>query len=267
MRYVNPVHSCTDNPLYSFYIPIVAYAWRKLGVIYPFFFLPKEKSKSMQLAMDYSGSISWWDLDYAADRQPTYFQCARLFPLTTAYLNKEDHYFIISDIDMIAFKPLIDAIESKLTTDNFVIAGADLTPESQYPMCYAAATVKTWEKVFGTATTEQALSKLLDEIKVDNMRGNFWCKDQETLKNTVDNSGVEIVKIDRRISNTQRTARNRADRDGRNFENNGLWDAHLKRPGYSEENFKTILSLLKEQYPQDNFDWLIEYRNKFVELL
>lgn len=259
--------SCTDNPLYSFYIPIVALAWRMLGVTYPCFIIPEKRSKAMQYAIDSAGSINWIETKFKKDREITYFQVARL--LHNGASGGYNDYVITSDIDMIAFRPLIDAIERQLTLQNFVIVGADLTPESQYPMCYAAAYERTWDKVFNPdrLSFEELLEKNAGHVEGDNIRGNFWCLDQEILKNTVDNSGVDVAKIDRRISDSQRTARNRADRDGWNFDNKGLWDSHLKRPGYENDNVKTIIDLLKAQHPKENFDWISEYRNLFVTLL
>jgi hypothetical protein len=125
-----------------------------------------------------------------------------------------------------------------------------------------------WRKVMGDHNSiHAAVEDLLGKEDCENMRGNLWCRDQETIYNNIIKSGLPYTLHDRRKSDTNRTARNRADRDGWQYDVNGLVDAHLLRPGYEPENFSKILTLFKEVYPQENFQWMVDYRNLFVSLL
>ena len=44
-------------------------------------------------------------------------------------------------------------------------------------------------------------------------------------------------------------------------------DFHMPRPGYEEKNFKIILKVLQYHYPNENFQWLIDFTNEFKKLL
>jgi hypothetical protein len=68
----------------------------------------------------------------------------------------------------------------------------------------------------------------------------------------------------------ERFATNRLDRDDAYLLerlNPDIIDYHLPRPGYEENNFNQIMTVLKYHYPNDNFDWLIEYREQYIKLL
>jgi hypothetical protein len=86
------------------------------------------------------------------------------------------------------------------------------------------------------------------------------------LKKKLDESGLEIVHHKRSNGQTQ-FAQRRADRDGWSFDPMDIIDAHLPRPLTDEENFNKVLELFKIKYPNDTFEWLIEYRNKYIQLL
>jgi hypothetical protein len=44
-------------------------------------------------------------------------------------------------------------------------------------------------------------------------------------------------------------------------------DAHVWRPGFTDENFPKILHLMQFMFPDENFDWLISYTNAYKQLL
>jgi hypothetical protein len=135
-------------------------------------------------------------------------------------------------------------------------------------MCYASAEVKVWRDLMGIKgfTYQECLDNLLGDIDSETMRGDYWSKDQEELYNKTWRCANMI---NRAIPGTQ-FAENRVDRDDINWRSYcgpDLIDAHLWRPGYEENNFKNIMELLKIQYPEDNFQWLIDYRNEYIKLL
>ena len=231
--------STTMNPLYKFFEPIVEWSWKKKGI------------KCITMTVDMEDK----------NREATYSQCIRLF----GYLHtdiKEDETVVTGDIDMAYFGDMI------IDSPDIHIYGADLCNEGQFPICYIAMSKTNWRKVMGDhKSINDAVEDLLGKENCENMRGNLWCRDQETIYNNIIKSGLPYMLHDRRKSYTNRTAKNRADRDGWQYDVNGLVDAHLPRPGYEPENFAKILKLFKDVYPQENFDWMVEYRNLFVSLL
>jgi hypothetical protein len=117
------------------------------------------------------------------------------------------------------------------------------------------------------AEMQQKLDQLLGHIECDHFRGNMWAKDQETAYNHIIASGLPMIKTFRASPGTQFATR-RADRDGwPQVIPPDIIDAHLTRPGYTEENFAKILNLFQSMYPDDNFDWMVEYRNEYVKLI
>lgn len=252
--------STTDNDLYSFFLPIVTWTWEKIG-IRCVVFIPKLRSLKFEYAMSQcpKGTM-WFEIDVAEDRQPTYFQCARLYG---GFLSlPKDEILITGDIDMAVFGNEFE----KATPDKITIWGADLVPTGQYPICYIAMSVENWRKVMQIKecqTYTQCLNNLLGEIHCENMRGNYWAKDQETIYNAINQSGLPIEFINRARSATNKTASRREDRDGWG-QGVDIMDAHLPRPGMQHQNFHKIIVLLEKIYPGQT-DFLVEYRNKYVE--
>lgn len=269
--------SCTDNMIYSFFMPLAFYSWKKIGVD-PICFCPETISKSMELAIEtadqvagFPGAPAFPTLNIAPDREVTYFQCARLFGAALSL--PDDEYLITSDIDMAVFgnvfKPSFET--------GFVIYGKDLVPPKQYPICYILAQAKHWRKAFEINTkkisTERWICKhpkfhlemMLGYIQCENMRGNYWAKDQEEAYNKIKASKIPTFLFNRSNGRNQ-FATQRMDRDGWEL-NTGIIDAHLPRPGFIPENFAKIKDLFHAMYPDDDLTWMVEYHEKFLKLI
>lgn len=266
------VISSTYDNNYLFFIPIVTWCWNRLGVDVICFvpysdYIGNEAINQIPAQIMRDSIVKYnlrCELHYfkaTKNKQATYAQCSRLY---AACLDlPEDEVLVSSDCDMANFK--IPPHENNIT-----IFGSDLVPNGQFPMCYATGTVKEWRESFGInwyhKTYQFMLDELLGNIECDHMRGNYWGKDQQTLwENTKDIA----IKIPRARPNTQ-FASERVDRDDinwRHYLGDSLIDAHLWRPGHEENNFLNILELLKMKYPDDNFDWLISYREQYIKLL
>jgi hypothetical protein len=258
--------SSTNDPLYSFFIPIAAWCWNKLGIDVVCFMptnqgpqggrelaLLDEVIDSVGLKID----VSFFNCpEY---KEATYAQCSRLY--AGALDLPEDELLFTSDVDMAVFK-------TPPGNEDIYIYGADLVPENQFPMCYATAKTWFWNKIMGVGnkTVQECLDTLLGEIDCENMRGNYWGKDQEILYNR---THLFAHRVSRARPGTQ-FASCRVDRDDTNWRSYtglDLVDAHLWRPGYTDESFANIMELLQTQYPTDNFDWLVSYRNEYIKLL
>lgn len=270
------VISSTNDSMYSFFIPITTWCWNKLGVDIVLF-VPNNPSSSLWFAMnqinkDGSNRNRSYGFICPEHKSATYSQVSRLY---AACLDlPEDEILITSDVDMGAFVGISKFLEMKVDGHGVVneivsILGYDLVPKGQYPMCYARGNVTAWRNYMNTdgRTYQKCLDDLLGNIEAEHFRGNYWGKDQETL--WVQGQKVNKIEVSRARPGTQFAA-NRVDRDDinwRHYVDDSLVDAHFWRPGYEENNFKNILELLQMKYPNDNFGWLIEYRNKYIELL
>lgn len=260
------VISSTYDDKYLFYVPIITWAWDKVGVgVICFVPLSGTKNSRRQLIIN---TLNTQQLNAVLppfeapeNKQATYSQCSRLY---AACLDlPEDEILITSDVDMAVFK-----VPEYI--GGFTITGTDLIPNGQYPMCYISAKAKDWRNAFGLhdKTYQQCLDETIGLEECENMRGNLWSRDQETAFNKI--SLTQEINTIPRSNGQNQFAQNRVDRDDtnwRSYVNNELIDAHLWRPGYEDGNFANILELLQTKYPNENFDWLVNYRNEYIKLL
>jgi hypothetical protein len=192
-------------------------------------------------------------------KQATYAQCSRLYG--AALELDEQEILVTSDVDMLVFQyPTWD-------NNKFSIYGSDLVPPNQYPICYIIASVRKWREAFNIngRSLQKCLDDLVGVIECQDFRGCQWSLDQDHAFKHLQNQDKVLYK--RAYPNTQ-FATKREDRDSwGNVNRFDLFDAHLPRPGYTEDNFNKILSLLQEKYPNDSFEWLIKYREDYVKLL
>lgn len=281
--------STTYNNTYLYFLPIVTFCWHKLNVgticFMPFLkdgvdgYNPdKEKREKYSLIIDTLDKLGV-ELQTAPFSAPehkeaTYAQCSRLYGACLDL--PEDEVLITGDVDMAVFNEPGTLIFGNIYgMEHITIVGNDLTPEKQYPMCYCAATVSGWRKFMNLEdkTYQQCLDELLGNEECENMRGNFWSKDQEILFNKInkykENNRASIQLQPRAREGTQ-FASKRYDRDDAFLLDRlspDTIDFHMPRPGYEPQNFDIILKVLQYHYPNDKFDWLIEYTNAYKQLL
>lgn len=263
--------STTHDDKYLWYLPLTVWAWNKLGVDV-LCFLPSTKDRLNTVkyltvldCMKYKGmSYRGHYFDCPEHKEATYAQCSRLYG--AALDLPEDEVLVTSDIDMLVFNDSV----CQVSGDKITSYGFDLTPESQLPMCYATAKVSTWRKVMqiGGRSYQQCLDDLLGDIDCDNMRGNYWAKDQEELASKVF-ATKDWFLVPRAKPGTQ-FAEKRYDRDDAYILDRlspDTIDYHMNRPGYEDGNFSIILQVLQYYYPNENFQWLIDYNNEYKKLL
>lgn len=263
------VISTTYDDKYLWYLPLTTWLWNKLGVEV-ICFTPSvsneknggEKMGLIHQTMDVLNSmVKMYSFNAKFHKQATYAQCSRLYGACLDL--PEDEVLITGDIDMAMFKI------PEYTSGAFNIIGSDLTPPKQYPICYLMATVKEWRDAFDLKGKhyQECLDGLLGSIEAESFRGNYWCKDQDEAYNKI--SKVSRIEKVRAKEGTQ-FATKRVDRDDLHYMDRldkDIIDAHLWRPGYTEENFPKILELLKYFYPEYDFNWLIDYTNEYRKLV
>jgi hypothetical protein len=266
--------STTLDDKYLFFLPIVNWCWNQLGVEVICFrpFVDSRYGsnifKKEYLALEYGEIFSGKNISpefYCPEHKgATYSQVSRLYAAALNYF-PHDEVLITSDIDMAVLKvpPYVESDIAPIT-----IFGTDLVPTGQYPMCYASAKANDWKRIMkiGDKTFQECLDEQLAHEEMENMRGNLWCRDQELL---FKHAYMDVYPVPRARPGTQ-FASNRYDRDD-SFLLDRLSpdtiDYHLPRPGYEENNFNQILTVLKYHYPNENFDWMVEYRNQYIQLL
>lgn len=267
--------SSTYDDLYLWNLPLVTWCWNKLGADVVCF-MPDINIEPHLRDDNWSKSAAKISLIHQLGRngiirlshpyftspknkESTYAQCSRLYGACLDL--PEDEILITGDVDMAVFQ---------LPPNNgcFTIFGADLVPPQQYPMCYASGTVNEWRThmAINGKTVQQCLDDLLGDIQAEHFRGNYWGKDQEELWAKTNHIAYTVP---RARPGTQ-FASHRIDRDDAYWEERlspEIIDAHLWRPGYTDENFPKILRLMKYFYPEENFDWLVEYTEQYKKLL
>lgn len=267
------VISTTYDDSYLFFLPLVCWCWNKLGVDV-ICFLPAISDDvaddKQHLIVDVLNQMDMkWQFERFVcpeHKEATYAQCSRLY---AACLGLPEYEMLItSDVDMALFTLPYFIESGSGTTDHFTVWGGDLVPEKQYPICYISSSVKQWRNSFDMAgkTYQQCLDDLLGHIEAEHFRGNYWGKDQEEAFNRINGNRIDIK---RARPGTQFASR-RYDRDDAFLLERlhpDTIDYHMPRPGYEENNFNQILTVLKYHYPYDNFDWLIEYKDAYKKLL
>jgi len=260
------VISTTYSDTYLYFLPITTWCWNKLGVDV-ICFVPIEKTGSdydkISLAMEYCNNykLSVYQFEAPEHKEATYAQCSRLYGACLDL--PENEILITGDIDMAMFKV------PEYTSGAFNIFGSDLTPPKQFPICYLMATVKEWRDAFDLngKSYQECLDGLLGSIEAESFRGNYWCKDQEEAYNKI--SKVSRIEKVRAKEGTQFSTK-RYDRDDAYILDRlslDTIDFHLLRPGFEESNFNIIMRILEFHYPNDNLQWIINYRNEYLKIL
>lgn len=278
--------SSTYDDKYLFFLPLVTWCWNRLGVDV-ICFMPDVTKQSQSDAnkfflaqnaiLSFGGKESTYWFNAPEHKQATYAQCSRLYGACLDL--PEDEQLIVSDIDMMNF------VVPPTNETGVTIWGNDLVPKGQYPMCYISAKVKYWRDAFNlrygawtglpndqvtleTISYQGALNRLLGDIEAEHFRGNYWGKDQETAHDKIYLT-QEIHLVPRAREGTQ-FASHRYDRDDAYIlERLSLdtVDYHMNRPGYLHENFEIIMTILQYHCPAENFQWLLNYRTAYTQLL
>ena len=271
--------SSTYTDIYLWNLPIVTWCWNRLGVDV-ICFVPEHSGRYFkgtseqieerkkryyfitQFCEQHGLNVNFYKFKSPEHKEATYAQCSRLYGACLDL--PEDEVLITSDVDMCVFKLQPNYLGS------FHIHGWDLTPPKQYPICYIKGHVASWRGAFNinNRSYQQCLDDLLGDIEAEHFRGNYWGKDQEEAYNKISNYPTLI--LEQRARPGTQFAANRVDRDDINWRayvNDDLVDAHLWRPGYTDENFANIMELLTMKYPNEDFTWLRTYNEQYKKIL
>lgn len=261
---MHAILSATNNDLYAFPLPFTVYSWNKIG-INCLVFVPKSGGEKIELAKKYCSVLNTFKtFNSPLHKEPTYSQVSRLFGCCVEFPG--DEVLITGDADLCVFGDYL----LKANDGGVHVFGSDLVAGDQLPMCFLAAPADKWRNIMWAPPGfgyQYYLDELLGPIESQHFRSDQWCFDQNLAYKNFIKSGLPIVMHNRAAPGTQFATR-RADRDGwpQAFSPD-LIDAHLPRPGYTEENFAKIINLFKSMYPNEDFQWMIDYRNEYLNLI
>lgn len=267
MKKVKAIISTTGDSTYLPFLPLSIYSWNKIGasviVIVDELTAASKKFNEVTNVVDLDFEVMTFSCK--PSEIVTYCQVGRLF----GAISQEDNTILVTgDVDMCVFeKSLIND-----PADSAVITGIDLIPENkpgkivQIPMCYAAMSAFNWKKALSIRedlSLSENISLVLEPHQPINS-GDHWFLDQVYFAKKLVESGIPLIGIERRVSDTKIFATSRADRDywpdSLNVEN--ILDAHLPRPITNLDNFNKIKRLFETKYPTEDLKWLTAYYNK-----
>lgn len=258
------VLSATENDFYALPLPFAVYSWYKLG-FYSIIFLPTGNNPKLSLAKAYCKNSIFYEFECEDRRIPTYSQVIRNFGAALSMSWQfPNNVMITSDSDMVVFSSFFKGLDD----GRIHVVGHDLTPPDQYPMCFCGMPIMQWHEVMkiGTKTYQQCVSELIDPIDGLDIRGEQWCYDQWYLKRMLKPFEKEIV-FHNRSDGQNQLAKNRADRDGWQFDPYSIIDAHLPRPLTDRNNFTKVIDLFTSQYPQDDLSWMHTFYNEYIKIV
>lgn len=281
------VISTTYDDKYLFYLPITAWVWNKLNIhveCYAPYLQTSEENKKIDLINDYKRlqgiQLSYQGFAAPKHKEATFAQVVRLFAAAEIHY-AQDTVLISSDIDMLCFGNIF----RELNDGNIHLIGADLLDESmkQIPMCYISMMAKQWRNAMDMwkptgvnergqqegrlKTYQECLDETIGQVESEHFRGCQWSFDQNLAYNKI--NGLEVRKHSR-AKMPERFANNRIDRDDQFWQERlhpDIIDYHCHRPGYTDENFEKILTVIKYFYPNDNLTWMKEYQQQYKLLL
>lgn len=261
------VLSVNDNPDYLYFTPLTCWAWRKFGWEPIVMFHGKLDDKfslvnSYCHIRDIYKVLRWQLVKADGYRSDTITQVSRLYAACI-----QEGYLMTGDIDMIPLSDYWKPNENEIT-----VWGHDLTGYGHYPICYIGMPHTRWVEVMGLSSTDyNALIKrdldTLPQAKDPDFY-KYWFSDQDLITERINATQFPVTKINRgQYSNGY--ARGRVDRGAWTLDHKEFIDAHLFHQVYHkgrEDKFEQTLDLLEKIWPEENFDWLILYTEKFRKL-
>jgi hypothetical protein len=269
MKYV--VISSNLNDDYLFYVPIVTWAWNKLGWNVIFLSPNYEKQPKYILVHNLFITLNEQNIHYTWERNEFEYneisicQISRLYTVDIGKFWILD-YILTSDADMMPLSDYWTVVYSEIRC-----YGKDLS-DVHYPICYIGMSVSEWKRVMDlTSNFSRDIKRdLKDRADINSIeKEKSWVCDQNLITEKLQNE--EIKSIERGTYTHSGYAVGRIDRSSwyRSREQKERIDCHLPRQGYNEHTFKEILEIIKSCFSvSDNeLNWMQDYRNQYIKFL
>lgn len=257
------VLSVNWNPDYLYYLPICAWAWRKIGWE-PVVFYHGPISGLTVFTFETAGveMIKLSDID--GYRSDTITQVSRLYAACT-----EEGYLMTGDIDMIPLSDYWKYDESDIT-----IWGHDLTGYKHYPICYIGMTHQRWVEVMGLSSSnyDALIKRDLDTLPQakDPDFYKYWFSDQDLITTKIDQTEFKKTIINRgQYANGY--AKGRIDRGSWSLLHDQFIDCHMLRDIYKRSdtgfgNFSKTRTMLEKIWPESDFQWFQDYTLQYQKM-
>lgn len=255
MRYV--ILSTNENPEYLYYLPLVAWAWERLGWTPILFYTGDCKFVKSKVPVELKFKIEAID-GYRSD---TIAQVSRLYGGTLSFMG--DPIIMTGDIDMMPLSNYWNPKDGDIT-----LYGHDLTDFNHYPICYIAMNATRWTEVMGTPgfNTEKWIKRDLDSYpqakeSFDSLRR--WVVDQDMITERLNAVQFKKEHVSRGVL-PNGYAFGRVDRSAWHLNHPVFIDCHLPRSMYvMDTNFRLVLDMLQMIWPQEDWEWFVEYTKSF----
>lgn len=266
------VLSVNDNPDYYYFLPLTKWAWEYFGWGVIVLYSRNDITDFRTSLMSKLEELSIQTIDGLF--RPTIIRCndigyktsmvAQISRLYAACLTSDDDILMLGDIDLL---PLGDHWQPN---GNPIVWNFDLTGYTEYPMCFVSMKGKQWKEVMRIEGNDikQNIKRDLDSMpnaKSDDFH-KFWGVDQQLITQRLKPFKPTIIN---RGQYPNGYARGRVDRGAWTLDHKEFIDAHLHHQIHHKQNdwkFQQTLELLRKVWPEENFDWYIEYHNEFKRL-
>lgn len=263
------VISTDENQDYMYHIPLTIWAWRKIGWSVMVMFVSDNISELSELIFRRHTDLhNQLNVEVClvptikGYRNATVAQISRLYAAAVPFVGD---ILMTSDGDML---PLSDywKLQSKPT-----VYGFDLTSYTEFPISYIQMDSSDWKQVMNldqNHNVEHFIKRDLDSMpnaKSDDFY-KFWGVDQQLITQRLKPFKPTIIN---RGQYPNGYARGRVDRGAWTLDHKEFIDAHLHHQIHHKQNdwkFQQTLELLRKIWPEESFDWYIEYHNEFKRL-
>ncbi len=260
------VLSVNENPQYVFYIPLVVWAWNKLGwkvIIFRTDGIDRHGHLAYCNIRNWSEGVSAHRLTGSKYRSDTVAQISRLY--AAAPYGYKDDYLMTSDIDML---PLSDYW--KFNPTDISVWGHDLTDYQHMPICYIGMQRSRWAEVMGITThrynelIERDLDSMPNASSEDGVKR--WVVDQDLITERINSVQFE-KKIIHRGTLPNGYPIGRVDRSAWTLEHSQFIDCHMLRDIYKNpDHLALTMKLLFKIWPEEDFSWFAEYTLAYGKL-
>lgn len=258
------VLSVNDNPDYLYYTPLTCWAWRKFGWE-PVIMLHTERSMTAVDTLVWSNdnvrTVRMCLLNMQDCRSDTLTQMSRLYAACV-----QDGYLMTGDIDMLPLSDYWKPEHEHVPT----VWGHDLTGFGHYPICYIGMPSEGWKRVMKlypqnyNDCIERDLKELPQALDPDFYK--YWFTDQDLITKRLKTYAPVIIN---RGQYSNGYAVGRVDRGAWSLNHSQFIDAHLFQQLYHKNNqdkFDKTMELLTSIWPDEDFQWFIDYTNEFRKL-